>query len=83
MENLSAPDGKSVNDGISKELASLSYVTTIEDVVAGLGKGALMAKMDIKQAYRNIPVLPQDRLLLGMEWKGLMLRSPLARGQPP
>ncbi len=54
--NLSVPEGKSMNDGISKEL---SYVT-IEDVVTtvrGLGKGALMAKMDIKQAYRNIPVL--------------------------
>ena len=25
--------------------------------------------MDIKQAYRNIPVHPQDRLLLGMRWE--------------
>ncbi len=70
--NLSAPGGKSVNDGISKESSSLSFVT-IEDVVATVrkqGRGALMAKMDIKQAYRNIPVHPQDRLLLGMEWEG-------------
>ena len=64
--------GGSVNDGISNELASLSYVS-VEDVVAivlELGRGALMAKMDIKQAYRNIPVHPQDRLLLGMLWEG-------------
>lgn len=27
-----------------------------------------MAKMDIKQAYRNIPVHPADRRLLGMKW---------------
>lgn len=26
--------------------------------------------MDVKQAYRNIPVHPQDRHLLGMQWKG-------------
>ena len=25
--------------------------------------------MDIKQAYRNVPVHPQDRLLLGMLWE--------------
>ncbi len=31
--NLSAPEGNSVNDGISKELASLSYVK-VDDVVA-------------------------------------------------
>ncbi len=37
--------------------------------VLTVGKGALLAKMDIKQAYRNIPVHPDDRYLLGMEWK--------------
>ena len=33
-----------------------------------LGKGALLAKMDIKQAYRNVPVAPEDRYLLGLIW---------------
>ena len=70
--NLSAPEGHSVNDGISKDLASLSYVTIDEvaDTVQKLGRGTLMAKMDIKQAYRNVPVHPDDRSLLGMLWKG-------------
>lgn len=70
--HLSAPEGESVNDGISKDLSSLSYVK-VDDVVCRvlkLGKGALMAKLDIKQAYRNVPVHPQDRLLLGMRWQG-------------
>ena len=70
--HLSAPEGESVNDGISKELSSLSYVR-VDDVVDGilqLGRGALMAKMDIRQAYRNVPVHPQDRLLVGMRWQG-------------
>ena len=65
--DLSSPEGHSVNDGISKDLCSLSYVS-IDDAVTGIlqvGRGALMAKMDIKEAYRNIPVFPQDRLLLG------------------
>ena len=66
--DLSSPDGHSVNDGISKELTSLTYMS-VDDVVRGLlqrGRGALLEKMDIKQAYRNIPVDSQDRLLLGM-----------------
>ncbi len=69
--DLSSPAGHSVNDGIGKELSSLKYVS-VDDVVSRVlkvGKGALLAKMDIKQAYRNIPVHPDDRYLLGMEWK--------------
>ena len=29
-----------------------------------------MAKVDIKSAYRIVPVNSEDRLLLGMQWKG-------------
>ena len=71
--DLSTPDGHSVNDGISKELASLSYVS-VDDVVAGIlqrGRGTLLAKMDIRQAYRNVPIHPSDRPLLGMRWRGV------------
>ena len=73
--NLSAPEGHSVNDGISKELSSLAYISVddIVDRVLAQGRGAMMAKMDIKQAYRNVPVHPQDRLLLGMSWEGQVL----------
>lgn len=68
---LSSPEGGSVNDGISKELCSLSYMS-IDDVAARvvcLGRGALMAKFDLKSAYWNIPVHPNDRWLLGMVWE--------------
>ncbi len=69
--DLSSPEGKSVNDGIPKELSSLSYVS-VDDVVhqiMKLGRGAYLAKMDVKQAYRNVPVHPTDSLLLGMRWE--------------
>ena len=72
ITNLSAPEGYSVNDGIDKELSSVSYIS-VDNVVARilkLGRGALLAKMDIKQAYRNVPVSPEDRFLLGMCWEG-------------
>ena len=32
-------------------------------------KGALMSKIDIKRAYRNIPICEQDRHLLCMNWR--------------
>ena len=41
-------------------------------MVVALGKGALMAKVDLKSAYRMVPVHPQDQWLLGMEWQGLL-----------
>lgn len=37
-------------------------------IIQGLGIGALMAKLDLKDAYRIVPVHPDDRPLLGMRW---------------
>ena len=58
--DLSAPLGSSVNDGISRELCSFHYVTvdTAAAQMYARGRGSLLAKMDIKQAYRHIPVAP-------------------------
>ena len=70
--DLPLPEGVSVNDGISKELCSLSYVRVddIVPVIHRLGRGTLLAKLDIQAAYRMVPVHPDDRQLLGMIWKG-------------
>jgi len=32
------------------------------------GRGMLLAKVDIRDAYRLIPIHPHDRHLLGMSW---------------
>ena len=69
--HLSAPLGKSINDHISKEDFSLHYAS-IDDathMLLALGKGALMAKVDLKSAFRMVPVRHQDWELLGMKWK--------------
>ena len=70
--DLSSPHGRSVNDGIDSELCTLSYmrVYDVAKTILALGRGALMAKVDIRNAYRLMPVHPDDRLLLGMEWQG-------------
>ena len=70
--DLSSPGGMSVNDGIEPELCSLQYLRVDEVVrrIVTMGRGTLMAKMDIESAYRMVPVHPSDRLMLGMQWKG-------------
>ena len=39
-------------------------------MVSKYGKGALMEKFDVESAYRNIPISPMDRHLLGLKWRG-------------
>lgn len=39
-------------------------------IIAKLGRDSLLAKIDIAHAYRNVPVHPDDRHLLGMLWDG-------------
>ena len=70
--DLSSPDQHSVNDGIPKELCSLSYCSVDDAVrqVLRLGRGAKLAKLDVKNAFRLLPVHPADRPLLGMCWNG-------------
>ena len=44
----------------------------MDDVIAcivRLGKESLIAKMDIKQAYHNVPIHLDDCPLLGMKWQ--------------
>ena len=68
--DMSSPEGRSGNNGIQDSLCSLSYVD-MHDVaheVVARGRGALLAKVDVKSAYRHIPIHPDDRWLMGMLW---------------
>ena len=72
ITDLSYPEGSSVNDAIDPALCSLAYIT-VEQVAAkalSLGKGALVAKINIKSAYRLVTVHLDDRKWLGMHWDG-------------
>ena len=70
--DLSHPAGHSVNDGILPRLCSLQYasVDMAVDMIKQLGKGTQMVKLDIKEAYRIVPVHPADYHLLGITWRG-------------
>ena len=69
--HLSAPHGNSINDYINPEDYTLSYCS-VDDAYAILnllGTGALMSKIDLKNAFRLIPVHPNDWNLLGICWR--------------
>ena len=70
--DLSYPDGASVNDRVSKELCSLQYIKIDHVAEAAIqhGRGAELGKIDIKNAYRVVPVHPSDCPLLGMRLEG-------------
>ena len=66
--DLSNPASGSVNDSIDPQGCSLSYVS-VDDVTkftASMGKGTLLAKMDLQSAYRMVSVHPEDKQLLDM-----------------
>ncbi len=68
--DLSSPEPLSVNDGISKSLCSLAYVS-VKDAARTIverGQGSILAKVDTASAYRVVPIHPDDRWLLGMYW---------------
>lgn len=67
IQHLSYPEGKSINDGIPKDLCSVQY-QNIDHAVAlvkKFGKGSLLSKTDIKDAFRLVPIFPGDYELLG------------------
>lgn len=73
ITDLSSPKGYSMNDFIPDEEAIVHYENfdRAVDIVAELGKGALLAKLDVKSAFRICPVTPNDWHLLGFSFCGL------------
>ena len=71
IHNLSYPyDEDSVNMSIPQDKVTVQY-STVDDAVShikAVGRGAYLAKTDIKSAFRIIPVHPSQHHLLGMQW---------------
>ncbi|KAK3102095.1 hypothetical protein FSP39_008693 [Pinctada imbricata] len=67
IHHLSYPEGGSINDGIPTEHCTVKY-QSVDDAIAIIktfGHGALLAKTDIAEAFKNIPIHPDDFELLG------------------
>ena len=73
VHDLSFPEGLSVNDGISSEhyldqffKLRLPGIDRLVEFVNAKGRGCHVFKKDLRGAYRQIPIDPQDYPLLGL-----------------
>ncbi|CAG8687729.1 5815_t:CDS:2 [Ambispora leptoticha] len=72
ISHLSAPSGKSINDGIN----NTDFITKYENInhaiswIIQYGRGCLLSKIDIQDAYRILPVYPVDQVLQGLQYDG-------------
>ena len=72
ITHLSHPHGASVNSGIPDEFSSVQYnnVSDAIKIIKEKGRNCYMAKTDVKNAFRLIPINPKDYYLLGIKWAG-------------
>ena len=70
IHHLSSPKDYSINDFIDPKLCSVQYTSFDEAVhlIQDLGKGCLLFKIDLKSAFRILPVHLDDIELLGFKF---------------
>jgi len=70
IHHLSYPIGSSINDFIDPKICSVKYTEFDEAVfmIQDLGKNCWLFKMDIKSAFRLLPIHPCDFELLGFSF---------------
>ena len=69
---MSSPKKASINDNIRRQHTHVAY-SSVEDaahLMQHFGTNMLLAKIDVKEAYRIIPIHPDDWPFLGLHWKG-------------
>ena len=69
--HLSSPRNDSVNSNTPKELCTVKYkdLDNAIKLCLKVGRGCYVAKSDMKSAFRNLPVRPEDRCWLMMKAK--------------
>lgn len=72
IHHLSYPNEVSINVFIDPTACSVKYSSIDEaaDMITKLGEGSLLAKSDIKSAFRLLPISPGDFDLLGFQLEG-------------
>ena len=85
--DLSWPQGNSVNAGVpSDKYLGTEFVLTYPSVdnitqeVLRLGRGCKIFKVDIRRAFRHVPIDPGDVDLLGLHWKEYFIDRSLPFG---
>jgi hypothetical protein len=72
IHHLSYPEGESVNDYIDPSMTSVQYThfDKAVELIQRLGIYCFLFKMDIKNAFKIIPIKPEDFQLLGFQFNG-------------
>ena len=71
ITHLSFPDGGSLNDHISDDLpCPMSSFDEAAAMVSQQGEDTWMAKIDVKGAFRLIPVCLEHRRFVCYKWRG-------------
>lgn len=61
------PVGRSINEHMKTTWEEFSY-ESLDNVTACLKQGNYLSTVDIRSAYRSVPVLPEHWKYLGMKW---------------
>ena len=71
--DLSQPDGLSINENINKEDFPVVYTPfdAATAMVREVGPGCFLSKVDVKHAFRLLPVLPECWHLLCYYWRDM------------
>lgn len=70
IHNLSHPfHGDSINSNIAREVYVMQCFRDACEAIRALGPGCLLTKLDVKAAFKRVPVRPEDRALLGLQWR--------------
>lgn len=71
--DMSRPEGRSFNSNLTRDLLDKVNMSTAKQFgysVREAGIGAIMSKLDMKDAYKLIPAKKADWRLQGMSWAG-------------
>lgn len=68
ITDCSRPDGVNVNRHMNSLVQTFKF-KSIDNVIDGLQCGDFMAVVDIKNAYRSVPINPDHSIYQGFRWK--------------
>ena len=71
--NMSYPEGDSFNDNVDEDAVTkvtMSSAKQFGQSILRAGRGALMSKMDMRDAYKHVPAKVSDFRLQGFHWLG-------------
>lgn len=70
--DLLSPSDHSISDGICPKIPSLYYTSVdhLANMILLEGQGSFMMEADIEEAYRMVPIHPQDQPILRVKWEG-------------